>query len=135
MTLVPLLFSDWWQDLEHPHHLLDQNFGHGLSPEQLVLPSVFNQYHLSPYERRRHPLAYYRPWGEIMRQAEGGGTSTVKNDKDKFEVILDVQQFKPNEINVKVVDKFVVVEGNVIIQLHIIIDENKFKIIKEKSIL
>jgi len=37
--------------------------------------------------------------------------STVKADKDKFQVILDVQQFKPEEINVKVVDKFVVIEA------------------------
>ncbi|XP_011500516.1 PREDICTED: protein lethal(2)essential for life-like [Ceratosolen solmsi marchali] len=112
MTLVPLLFSDWWQDLERPHYLLDQNFGLGLSPEQLIPSNAYDQYYSpSLYGRRRNPLTYYRPWGELMRQMEGGGTSTIKNDKDKFEVILDVQQFKPNEITVKVVDKFVVVEG------------------------
>lgn len=35
----------------------------------------------------------------------------MKADKGKFQVILDVQQFKPDEINVKVVDKCVVVEA------------------------
>lgn len=60
---------------------------------------------------RQHPLMYYRPWGEVFRKTEGGGMSTVKADKEKFQVILDVQQFQPEEITVKVVDKCVVVEG------------------------
>jgi len=37
--------------------------------------------------------------------------STVKCDKDGFHVNLDVQQFSPEEIQVKVVDNCVVVEG------------------------
>lgn len=116
MSLIPLLFSDWWEDLDRPHRLLDQNFGLGLYPEQLLNPSILDQYVLPARERRmggampRNPLIYYRPWGELLRK-EGGGTSTVKADKDKFQVVLDVQQFKPDEISVKVVDKFVVVEG------------------------
>lgn len=112
MSLVPLLFSDWWQDLDRPHHLLDQDFGHGLHHHQLA-PAHFLETYAHPLRRRNaNPLAaYYRPWGELMRQMEGGGTSTVKADKDKFQVVLDVQQFKPEEITVKVVDKFVVVEG------------------------
>lgn len=32
-------------------------------------------------------------------------------NEEKFEVILDVQQFSPNEISVKVTDKFVIVEA------------------------
>lgn len=116
MSLIPLLFSDWWEDLERPHRLLDQNFGLGLYPEQLPNSGILDQYILPGRERRmggvmpRNPLIYYRPWGELIRK-EGGGTSTVKADKDKFQVVLDVQQFKPDEISVKVVDKFVVVEG------------------------
>lgn len=35
----------------------------------------------------------------------------MKANKDKFQVILDVQQFKPEEIDVKVVDKCVIVEA------------------------
>jgi len=46
-----------------------------------------------------------------LRSREEGGISTVKADKDKFQVVLDVQQFKPDEINVKVVDKSVVIEA------------------------
>lgn len=47
-----------------------------------------------------------------MRQGEGGGLSTVKADKDQFQVSLDVKQFKPEEISVSVKDRFVIVEGN-----------------------
>ncbi|CAK9826432.1 Protein lethal(2)essential for life [Anthophora retusa] len=112
MALIPLLFSDWWEDLDHPHRLFDQNFGLGLHPEQLLTPNILERYILPSRERRlRSPMMYYRPWNELLRKSEGGGTSTVKADKDKFQVILDVQQFKPDEINVKVVDKCVIVEG------------------------
>ncbi|XP_066599433.1 protein lethal(2)essential for life-like [Prorops nasuta] len=111
MSLVPLLFSNWWEDLDSPHQILDQNFGLGLRPDQLLSPSIMEDY-IRPLERRaRCPVMYYRPWGELIRKSEQGGTSTVKADKDKFQVILDVQQFKPEEINVKVVDRCVVVEG------------------------
>ncbi|XP_029054767.1 protein lethal(2)essential for life-like [Osmia bicornis bicornis] len=105
MSLVPLLFSDWWEDLERPHRLLDQNFGLGLYPEQLLSPSRMDHY-LPP--RRR--ASYYRPWADLLRTNETG-TSTVQADKDKFQVVLDVQQFEPNEIDVKVVDKYVMVSA------------------------
>uniref|UniRef100_A0A6V7KVN7 SHSP domain-containing protein n=1 Tax=Bracon brevicornis TaxID=1563983 RepID=A0A6V7KVN7_9HYME len=108
MSLVPLLFSNWWEDLERPHRLLDQDFGLGLYPEQLLTPTVLERY-LTP-RSSRNPLLYYRPWADLLRQGDSG-TSTVRADKDKFQVILDVQQFKPEEINVKVVDKCVVVEA------------------------
>ncbi|XP_017884166.1 protein lethal(2)essential for life-like [Ceratina calcarata] len=102
MSLVPLLFSDWWEDLERPHRLLDQNFGLGLYPEQLLSP---NRVELYMQPRRK---SYYRPWAELLRGNEAG-TSTVQADKDKFQVVLDVQQFEPSEIDVKVVDRYVVV--------------------------
>ncbi|XP_011868589.1 PREDICTED: protein lethal(2)essential for life-like [Vollenhovia emeryi] len=111
MSVVPLLFSDWWEHLDHPHQVFDQNFGLGLHQDQLTHPSFF-----TPQQRSRLPLlapmsTYYRPWGELLRSRGEGGVSTVKADKDKFHVVLDVQQFKPTEINVKVVGKYVVVEA------------------------
>ncbi|XP_012270089.1 protein lethal(2)essential for life [Orussus abietinus] len=102
MALIPKLFSHWWEHLDRPHRLMDQHFGHGLHPDQLFNPSFYD---------RRFPFVYYRPWGELFRDDESSGWSVVKADKDKFQVALDVQQFKPEEVNVKVVDKYVVVEG------------------------
>ncbi|XP_043259454.1 alpha-crystallin A chain-like [Colletes gigas] len=58
----------------------------------------------------RYPIAYSRPWGDLLREGKGG-SSTVKADKDKFRVDLDMEHFAPEEINVKVVDRFVIVEG------------------------
>ncbi|XP_063981208.1 protein lethal(2)essential for life-like [Diachasmimorpha longicaudata] len=111
MSLVPLLFSNWWEDLDRPHRLVDQDFGLQLEPEQLLSPHLLSRYfHPSDYHRPRHPLVYHRPWAELLRKTDTGA-STVNADKNKFQVILDVQQFKPDEINVKVVDKCVVVEA------------------------
>jgi crystallin alpha B len=126
MSLFPLLFSNWWEELDQPHHVRDQHFGQGLNPERLaVLPSSifeprpphpaavppFPYLHRATHGPRSH---YYRPWGDLLLRGDEreGGFSTVKSDKDKFHVALDVQQFTPEEINVKVVDKYVVVEGN-----------------------
>ncbi|XP_003701665.1 protein lethal(2)essential for life [Megachile rotundata] len=107
MSLLPLLFSAWWADLERPHRLLDQNFGMGLYPEQLVYPGIDR---FSPLGNRGVLDLYYRPFTDILRKGEGG-TSTITADKDTFKVILDVQQFKPEEISVKLVDRFIVVEA------------------------
>ncbi|OAD53798.1 Protein lethal(2)essential for life [Eufriesea mexicana] len=102
MSLLPLLFSEWWEALDRPHRLLDQNFGLGLSPEQLLSPS-----RMEVFVQPRRNIYANRPWSELRNTERG--TSTVQADKDKFQVVLDVQQFKPNEIDVRVVDKFVVV--------------------------
>ncbi|KAF7989312.1 hypothetical protein HCN44_007986 [Aphidius gifuensis] len=113
MSLVPMLFSNWWEDLDHPHHVFDQDFGVGLSHDQLLTPQLLQAY-MSPAERRllaRPFVNYARPWAELLRNAESA-TSTVKPDKDKFQVILDVQQFKPEEIEVKVIDKFITVDAH-----------------------
>ncbi|XP_012270235.1 protein lethal(2)essential for life [Orussus abietinus] len=113
MALLPMLFSNWWEDLERPHRLLDQNFGLGIHPEHIVTPRSLQLYG-APWrsEFSRCPVAtgYVRPWSELLRQGEGG-SSIVKADKDKFQVSLDVQQFAPEEVSVKVVDRSVVVEG------------------------
>lgn len=113
MSLLPLIFSNWWEDLEQPHRLLDQHFGIGINPENLLQPTSLQLYGLMPNRPKlsRRPMSVYsRPWAQLLRKDEGG-SSTVKADKDMFQVVLDVQQFSPEEINVKVVDRFVVVEG------------------------
>lgn len=92
--------------MERPHRLLDQNFGLALNPEQLFQMPSRLQLYMKP--RERMPMNYYRPWAELFRQ-NNSGSSVVEADKDKFNVVLDVQQFDPSEIDVKVVDKCVVV--------------------------
>lgn len=106
ITRVPLSFRDWWDDFETPfrsHRILDQEFGTGLRRDDLLSSMWSGQ----PSLLRS---GYVRPWrsNDIKRQGSG---STLNVDNDKFQVILDVQQFTPNEITVKTTDKFVVVEG------------------------
>lgn len=110
MSLIPLIFSDWWEDLDEPHHLLDQDFGGGLHAHQLLASP--RRLQIRPRDQRRHPatLHYYRPWAELLRENERG-SSVLKADKDQFQCTLDVQQFSPEEIEVKVVDKCVVVSA------------------------
>ncbi|XP_015173078.1 PREDICTED: protein lethal(2)essential for life-like [Polistes dominula] len=115
MSLIPRLFSHWWETLEQPHRLRGQRFGMGINPEEFLQPSVLERLE----DRRWSPLLaspssfynYYRPWADLLRDEDTGGWSVVKNDKDKFHVTLDVQHFKPDEINVKIVDNYIIVEG------------------------
>ena len=106
MSLVPLLFSHWWEDLDRPHHVHDQHFGLGLHQDQLLSPRHMEAY-VQPHER--YLTHYVRPWTEILQSNKKRGMSTVEADKDKFQVTLDVQQFRPEEIDVKVVDKYIVI--------------------------
>jgi len=41
-----------------------------------------------------------------------GMLSEIKCDKKKFQVNLNVQDFQPDEINVRTMGKFVIIEGN-----------------------
>lgn len=114
MSMVPLMFRDWWDDWDspssqrhissfRPSRLCDQNFGLGLHKDDLL--SSFWQ---TPASVLRS--GYVRPWANnnLLRQQS---KSTMNLDKEKFQVILDVQQFTPNEITVKTTDKYIVVEG------------------------
>lgn len=101
MALIPTLFRDWWDDFERPSRLMDQHFGMGLTRDEL-LNSLSVPSHRS----------YYRPWRNLIEPTHRtSGSSQIQHDKDKFQVIIDVQQFAPNEITVKTVDNSIIVEG------------------------
>lgn len=105
MSLIPLIFGDDYCS-SRPSRLLDQHFGFGLDPEDLLTPYTV------PYSGRlaRTSSGYYRPWRSMVSKNDSG--STISMQKDKFQINLDVQQFTPEEITVKVVDKrSVIIEG------------------------
>ncbi|XP_072396306.1 protein lethal(2)essential for life isoform X1 [Diabrotica undecimpunctata] len=138
MSMVPLLFRDWWdeEDLLRPSRLLDQQFGLGLRRDDL-LNSIRDVPRRSAFPR------YIRPWStsSALQRQDSGSTITQDHDKfqekvssnyqenttlgrqlesesirtkDKsqdFEVILDVQQFAPSEITVKTNGNSILVEG------------------------
>ncbi|XP_030752688.1 protein lethal(2)essential for life isoform X2 [Sitophilus oryzae] len=133
MSVVPLLYRDWWDDedwFSRPSRLLDQHFGVGLRKDDLLNS-------LRTFPRSSVARQYLRPWNtsSVLQRQESG--STIQQDKDKFqkatitevqtnqepqahsslsrandfEVILDVQQFAPEEITVKTSGNSIVVEG------------------------
>ncbi|XP_035786863.1 protein lethal(2)essential for life-like [Anopheles albimanus] len=115
MSVVPMLFRDWWEDFDTPlrsSRLLDQHFGTGLRADDL-----FSSFSSSFPSRTVAPIApsvlrggYYRPWRNTALARQDSG-STLNLDKDRFQIILDVQQFTPEEITVKTLDRCIVVEG------------------------
>ncbi|XP_032524986.2 protein lethal(2)essential for life-like [Danaus plexippus] len=95
MALLPYLL-----DYEmRPRRIRDQLFGLDLAHDDF-LSDILDR-----------PLRnYMRPWRNLSNLARDVG-STIKTDKDKFQVNLDVQHFAPEEISVKITDNYVVVEG------------------------
>lgn len=69
------------------------------SPKDVLLP-LFNG----------HGTNYYRPW-KLFNECAEECCSAIDNTKDHFKVILDVQHFKPNEINVRVNEREIIIEG------------------------
>uniref|UniRef100_A0A1A9YUI8 SHSP domain-containing protein n=1 Tax=Glossina morsitans morsitans TaxID=37546 RepID=A0A1A9YUI8_GLOMM len=108
MSVVPLMFRDWWDELDFPmgtSRLLDQHFDTGLMRDDLM-SSIWSS---RPTLLRS---GYLRPWqrtGTGLQKLDSGSTLNVNDEK--FEVNLDVQQFPPNEITLKVTDKSAVVEA------------------------
>lgn len=95
--MLPYIF-----DFEYPRRqrLMDQHFGLALTPDDLLTAVT------APMLSRE----YYRPWRHLAAAVRDQGSS-IKTDKDKFQVNLDVQHFAPEEISVKTVDGYIVVEG------------------------
>jgi len=96
-------FRNWWDFAERntPFRLFDQHFGSNLNDEDL-LPGYGYSYP-SSYSSNIRPRRF--------RTRQESGISEIRSDKNKFEVMLDVQQFQPSELSVKVVDNIIVIEG------------------------
>ncbi|XP_072945927.1 protein lethal(2)essential for life-like [Epargyreus clarus] len=97
MSLLPFLFD---YEFQRPRRLVDQHFGLGITPDDLLSIAA------GPMVSQE----YYRPWRHLAAAARDVGSS-IKSDKDKFQVNLDVQHFAPEEISVKTTDGYIVVEG------------------------
>lgn len=98
----PFYFEQYEPQYERPRaarRLTDQHFGLGLTPQDyltiVAVPQANN---------------YSRPWRNLQAAARDIG-STIKEEKDKFQVNLDVQHFAPEEISVKTVDGYLVIEA------------------------
>lgn len=80
--------------------LSGQDFGFAFSPDDFLTSMM------SPFMFRD----YYRPWVHLAQFHKDLG-STIKTDKDQFQINVDVQHFAPDEITVKTADGYVVIEA------------------------
>lgn len=88
------LLHSWWDSPAFPK-LFDQHFGVGLNEDEFNRSSLFHRYYM------RHRLD--------DSQRLDSGTSENKTNSEKFLVFLDVNQFFPDEINVKTSGNYVIV--------------------------
>ncbi|KAG8222848.1 hypothetical protein J437_LFUL007556 [Ladona fulva] len=98
MSILPFILRDPWDEMYMPLRHFDQDFG--------LRMRLYDLYQPIPNLMR---LGYYRPWRHVT--GHNSGVSSVASNKDNFQVMLDVQQFRPEEISVKTVDNSIVVEG------------------------
>lgn len=102
MSLLPHVLHALVDSYDHPHWLNDMN------DHQLYLtPADILQIPQRPMSRSGGPLR--RPWRNLA--SGDSNISTFSSNKNEFKVNLDVQQFKPDELKLKVVDGFLVVDG------------------------
>nr|AYP00112.1 small heat shock protein 21.4 [Laodelphax striatellus] len=99
---MSLLLRDLLDDIYNPANIYDQHFGLGLLNDELQ-PSSHSLLSV--------PLSsgYVRPWRHL--HSDNSGVSTIEADENNFKVNLDVQQFKPEEISVKLSGNDLVIEG------------------------
>ncbi|RLU27357.1 hypothetical protein DMN91_001158 [Ooceraea biroi] len=101
MSRLQLLFTNRQENLERTYYdllnLLNRDFGRGLQSELLALSSLNRQ--------RDHAMEPRN----LLQQRENKISSAPPVNKDDFQVVLDVQHFEPQEIEVKVVDDCLVV--------------------------
>ncbi|GJQ72446.1 hypothetical protein Trydic_g3522 [Trypoxylus dichotomus] len=106
MSILPLIFDHMY--LPGPSRPLDQHFGMELDEADLLTPFTI------PQDMRRliriPSFTYYQPW--TSNDVQMNVLSQISQDKDKFQVNLDVQHFRPEEITVKITeDNMITIEG------------------------
>ncbi|XP_033851450.3 heat shock protein beta-2-like [Acipenser ruthenus] len=82
-------------ELASPSRIYDQNFGEGLTPQDILAPTLYHGYYIRP---------------RINKQLERGFSEVDIRD-DRFQVLLDVCHFTPDELSVRTVDNLLEVSG------------------------
>lgn len=101
MSLLPYLIDDLYPryQVQGPCRIQHQHFGLVLTPDDFLTAA-----------KPRPSREYYRPWCHLAADTRDVGSS-IKTDADNYQISLDVQQFAPDEISVKTVDGYIVVDG------------------------
>ncbi|TGZ37909.1 protein lethal(2)essential for life [Temnothorax longispinosus] len=92
------LYRNWWDDIDRYHREIEDHFRKlSVRDDDLWLSSVRDR---------------FRPWRSVENlEREIGGWATVERDDNKYQVIVDVQQFAPEEITVRTDDQCITVEA------------------------
>ncbi|KAM6945567.1 alpha-crystallin A chain [Aplochiton taeniatus] len=85
----------------HPARLFDQFFGEGMFDHDLF---PYTASTISPYYYR---YGLFRNFPDFSHS----GMSEVRSDRERFSVYLDVKHFSPDELNIKVADDYVEIQG------------------------
>lgn len=86
----------WFENSSDPSIIWNQHFGNVLLDSDLHMPMHYGGY-----------LIRHRTRATFV----SSGTSEVTNDNRKFKVMLDVKHFKHEEVEVKVVNNYVIIHG------------------------
>lgn len=103
MSLVPSsLFRNWWDDMDRYHRELEEHFKRLSTRDEFFEPPPFPSF-----------KEVFRPWRDVFQELENkvGGSASIEHDQDKYKMIVDVQQFAPEEITVRTDDKCITIEG------------------------
>ncbi|XP_018304392.1 protein lethal(2)essential for life [Mycetomoellerius zeteki] len=93
------IFRNWWDDIDRYHHEMEEHFRRlNLHDDLWRMPSLRDR---------------FRPWRDVFENLESeiGGWATVEHDADKYRIVVDVQQFTPEEVTVRTNDKYITVEA------------------------
>ncbi|XP_053686969.1 protein lethal(2)essential for life-like [Sabethes cyaneus] len=105
MSLVPVFLREWCDDIRgappRPSRILERFFGEDIFPDELLVA-------VDHVPKRR---AQKRPWHLSGLGTPEDNHAIVKQTKEGFQVNVDVQQFTPEEISVKLADNFITIEG------------------------
>ncbi|XP_053688954.1 protein lethal(2)essential for life-like [Sabethes cyaneus] len=114
MSLIPILFRDWWDDWDTPHptsRLIGRNPASGVTADDLLTALNSAAAVCSALQQTRPRAGHNCPWRNTSLASRQNSGSTVNVGRDKFQINVDVQQFSPNEISVKAVGNSILVEG------------------------
>ncbi|KAI5645073.1 hsp20/alpha crystallin family domain-containing protein [Phthorimaea operculella] len=118
MSIIPRMY-----DFEKPFRMMERDFFrrpddffgfNQLMPRDFFAPEFFSPEFFRPWDN------VFRRWEDYMKPMEQLShamnqlaleSGKVSSDDEKFQVNVDVQHFSPDEINVKVVDGHILVEG------------------------
>lgn len=99
---------EYWDYWNYPSTLYQQKFGNVLdsdrSKDGFFTSSLFAE---SPFRREfmsRHS-------SNLRKEMMSTGSSTVKNDPNQFQILLDVSQFQAGEVDVKTIDHEVIIHA------------------------